>query len=478
MNRREPSRIDLFMLLPSYRILSALASLLAGTVFIQAAAASELRLSTLDPGHFHAALFYKGMLPGVSETVHVYAPLGPDLLSHLNRLAQFNSRVEHPTHWLLEVHAGPNPLDRLLAERAGDVVVLSGRNLGKIERITALARAGLHVLADKPWIIDSADFPKLETGLSAAAENGVAAFDAMTERFEITYLLQRALVNDPDVFGQPLRGGTTNPAVCLTSLHYLFKEVAGVPALRPAWFFDIRQQGEGLADVGTHLVDLVQWTLFPNQALDYRGDIEIQQASRSPVELTREQFQRVTGEKEFPAYLRDTIKPGGLEYFANDSVNYTLRGISVRVEVRWEFEAPPGQKESQAAVYCGSRSRIEVLKGRAEGYRPEVYAVPNRAEDKPEVQAALQRWLERQQATYPGLAIAGEDGRFRLLIPEVFRVGHEDHFALLVRQFLGYARAPQSIPSWEKPNMLAKYFVTTQGVKLARQTSEPAAVEK
>ena len=40
--------------------------------------------------------------------------------------------------------------------------------------------------------------------------------------------------------------------------------------IRPAWFFDNDEQGEGLNDVGTHLVDLVQWTLFPEQAIDYR----------------------------------------------------------------------------------------------------------------------------------------------------------------------------------------------------------------
>ena len=41
---------------------------------------SEVQLLTLDPGHFHAALVQKEMYPGVAPRVHVYAPLGPDLL--------------------------------------------------------------------------------------------------------------------------------------------------------------------------------------------------------------------------------------------------------------------------------------------------------------------------------------------------------------------------------------------------------------
>ena len=41
----------------------------------------DIQLITLAPGHFHATLFQKEMLPGVSPRVHVYATLGPTLLS-------------------------------------------------------------------------------------------------------------------------------------------------------------------------------------------------------------------------------------------------------------------------------------------------------------------------------------------------------------------------------------------------------------
>ena len=54
---------------------------------------TDVRLVTLDPGHFHAALIQKEMYPGVVPTAHVYAPLGPDLLAHLGRIAGFNGRA-------------------------------------------------------------------------------------------------------------------------------------------------------------------------------------------------------------------------------------------------------------------------------------------------------------------------------------------------------------------------------------------------
>ena len=42
-------------------------------------APGEVRLMTLDPGHFHAALVQKSSYPQVDPRVHVFAPDGPDV---------------------------------------------------------------------------------------------------------------------------------------------------------------------------------------------------------------------------------------------------------------------------------------------------------------------------------------------------------------------------------------------------------------
>ena len=47
---------------------------------------SEVKLITLDPGHFHAALVQKTMYPGVDSVVQVYAPGGADLQLHLDNI--------------------------------------------------------------------------------------------------------------------------------------------------------------------------------------------------------------------------------------------------------------------------------------------------------------------------------------------------------------------------------------------------------
>src|SRR5262245_43289262 len=105
----------------------------------------SVRLITLDPGHFHAALVQKEVLPEVDRRVHVYAPLGPDLLAHLGRITGFNARADNPTAWEVEVHAGPDFRARCLSERPGTVLVLAGKNTAKIDYIQAGVAAGLHV---------------------------------------------------------------------------------------------------------------------------------------------------------------------------------------------------------------------------------------------------------------------------------------------------------------------------------------------
>ena len=119
----------------------------------------------------------------------------------------------------------------------------------------------------------------------------------------------------------------------MESVHHLMKVVAGAPNIRPPWFFDTAEQGEGLNDIGTHLVDLVQWTLFPEQAIDYRRDVRVLAAQRWPTWIPEEDFRRVTAEPRFPAApLAGSVKDGKLEYFCNTLVSLHAARHSHEVE--------------------------------------------------------------------------------------------------------------------------------------------------
>ncbi|PYQ96667.1 MAG: oxidoreductase [Acidobacteria bacterium] len=466
-------------LMMSSRLSAALVAALLGGLPVgmqkRERAMPDVRLMTVDPGHFHAALVQKEMYPGVSERVDVYAPLGPDLTEHLNRIVAFNTRTEQPTMWAMEVHASPDFFQRMLRERPGNVVVLSGRNRGKIARILASVRAGLHVLGDKPWILTSDDLPVLEAALAEADARGVVSLDIMTERFEPTNSLQRELVNDPATFGEIVRGTAEEPAVYMESVHYLKKVVAGAPNIRPPWFFDTAEQGEGFNDIGTHLVDLAQWTLFPGRTIDYHADVHVLAAQRWPTWIPVEDFRSVTNEARFPESIAASVKEGRLEYFCNTLVSYSLRGIYTKLNVIWDWEPPAGSGDTHFAFYRGTRARIEVRQTRADRFRPELYVVPAAAAMKAQVLAAVRARLEALKPGYPGIGHEDRGAEIHITIPDSLRLGHEAHFAQVTGSFLTYLRDRRTLPAWERPNMLAKYYVTTKGTELSREgPSRPA----
>jgi len=430
----------------------------AAIIFTMCAyAADQVKLIVLDPGHFHAALVQKDMYPGIEAAVSVYAPMSPDVVDYLNRIALFNTRKENPTAWKIELHAGPDFFERMLKEHPGNVVILTGRNRPKMDRIEASIHAGLNVLADKPWILTSRDLPRLERVLHQAQEKKLVAYDIMTERFEITSLLQKDLVNDEGIFGKLVSGTDAEPAVTARSVHHLMKVVAGVPLRRPVWFFDVNEYGDGLADVGTHVVDLVQWTAFPRDSIDYKKDIRILNARRWPTVISKSDFERVTGEPQFPASLAAHVKDGKLEYECNNAIRYTVRGAHLALDVRWNWESADG--DIYEASFRGTKSRIDLRQGAVQRFVPELYVVSQDAS----VFAGLDRWATAMQKSYPGLGVEHHDKEARVVIPQKFRVGHEDHFGQVTNIFFDYLKNPASMPDWELSNMMVKYFVTTSG---------------
>lgn len=431
--------------------------------------AGKIRFMTLDPGHFHAALVHKSMYPQVDSQIHIYAPEGFDLDEHLKRIESFNTRAENPTAWVVNVHTGEDFFERMIEEKPGNVVVIAGKNSKKIDYIERAIDENLHLLVDKPWIIRSADLPRLEGALEEAEEKGLVAYDIMTERHEVTNALQRELVNDPAIFGQVVAGTPEDPAVYMKSVHHIMKEVAGAPLRRPAWFFDIREQGEALADIGTHLVDLSLWTLSPDQPVDHENDVEVLSARRWPTVMTREQFSTVTGQPDFTPELQQWVRDGELDFYANTAVDYTVDGKHVKLDILWDLRSDE-HGDTHHGVYRGNRARVEVRQGAEENWRPEVYVVPASPAQKAEVGSALRARVEALQGRWAGIAVEDLGQEFRVTVPDEHRLGHEAHFGEVTEQFLQYLEDPGSIPEWEQQNMVTKYYITTTGHDLS-QTS-------
>ncbi|MDR3711467.1 MAG: putative oxidoreductase C-terminal domain-containing protein [Puia sp.] len=445
--------------------------------------AYPIRLITLDPGHFHAALVQKSMYPEIDPVVHVYAPDGPELTAHLDLIEKYNTRSQNPAAWKEEVYKEPDFLTRMLRDRAGNVVVIAGNNRKKIDYISQCIDSGYHVLADKPMVIRPDDFKRLQAAFARAKKNKVILYDIMTERYQITTILQRALAGSPAVFGSLQKGTEENPAVTKESVHHFFKYVSGKPLTRPDWYFDVEQEGEGIVDVTTHLVDLIQWECFPDIPLDYRKDIRMLSARRWPTLLTPGQFKLSTGENGYPAFLQKYVSDTLLTVYANGEMNYTLKGIHARVSVKWNFQAPEGSGDTHFSMMRGTLANLVIRQGREQQYKPVLYVEPVRAagpaaspgsgaaSDYKAYETVLQQEIDRLQSQYPGLGLKKVAQGWEVVIPEKYSLDHEATFAEVTKKYLRYVREGQ-MPAWEEPAMLTKYYTTMKALEMAKAHSK------
>ncbi len=430
-------------------------------------AKGEVKLMTINPGHFHAALVQKTMYDQISPDVHVYAPQGPDVEDHLNRITGFNSRTQNPTYWREEVYIGNDFLEKMLRDKKGNVLVTAGNNQKKTFYIKASIDAGINVLADKPMCIDENGFSLLKEAFISAKQNGVLLYDIMTERSEITTILQRELSLIPDVFGTLVSGTSENPAIIKESVHHFFKYVAGNPIKRPAWFFDVTQEGEGIVDVTTHLVDLVQWECFPGQIINYETDIDIIKAERWPTNLTLSQFKQVTHLPQFTEYLSPLLEDDILPVYCNGIIVFKIKGIHAKVSVIWNYQAPKGAKDTHYSVMRGSNANLIILQGKEQNYKPELYIDSVNQNNNASFKNSLEKAIHTLQNTYPGIGLKKYNKKWHITIPNELRVGHEAHFSQVTERFLRYL-VDGKLPEWEVPNMIAKYYVTTTALKIAK----------
>ena len=436
-------------------------------------ATAAMNFVTVDPGHFHAALVQKRTYPEVSPVVKVFAPDGAELDAHLKLIDSFNARKEDPTAWAEDVYRGRDYLAKFAAAaKAGElgenpIAIFAGKNDLKGDYVLAAVEAGVNVLADKPLAITPDVFAKTEKAARLAQEKGLFFADIMTERNEITTILQRALTMDLDLYGEQEKGTPEDPAVTKVSVHHYCKLVNGAPLKRPGWYYDTKVQGEGIVDVTTHLVDLVQWEAFPDVRLS-KSDVEIVSARTWPTMITPEQFRMSTGGE-----IKKTMAVD-----ANGEFTWRLRGVHCKVSVVWNFMAPKGTGDTHYSMMRGTKAEVFIRQGAKEGYKPVLY-VKARG-DTAATEAALKKALARIAsgrddegvvATHVagvGCAKTDEPGIWRITYPASYDNGHEAHFGQVVQMYLDWMKAGREEPLYID-NMLVKYHTLVEAFKESRK---------
>ena len=420
-------------------------------------------LTFLEPGHFHATLTLRAAHAAVSPEVFVYATAGPELDDFLALVERFNRRAERPTDWRPRVRLSADPLAQLLVERPGDVVVLAGKNGGKARVMRRLHASGLHVLVDKPWLVEPEDLAEIRASLAG----GPIAREMMTGRRDTIGRLVKRLVDDPEVFGG-FATDAARPAIEQESVHHFEKRVDGAPLRRPWWFFDPRVQGSGAVDIPTHQIDQAQWLLDADAA---RGDVPQLLAARGwstrvPVDV----FTRISGAAGVPPALRGAVDGNALRVFCNAELSYRLRGVTARAATRWEVSSPPGGGDTSRLILRGRAAEIRVEQSAETGFRRRV--VVEARGDAAETARHLERVLTGGE--WPAVqARAVGQASLEIDVPAALDVGHEAHFAELLDELLGWIDTGHR-PAALATRTLAKYTLLAEAADMTARDDATA----
>jgi len=419
----------------------------------------EVKIIQLDPTHSHAAAAQNECISQIDSNVYVYASKRSELDEYFQRINSLNTRKDYPTNWNLVVYIGEDFLEKMVQEKKGNVVVLAGNNRVKIDYIEKSINAGFNVFSDKPMVINKAGFERLKNAYAMAEQKGVLMFDMMTERYRLINKIQKSLMQDTLLFGKMQQGTPDHPAIMESSVHHFYR---GGKGNRPYWFFDVLQEGEGVVDVSTHLIDLTFWKAFPDEIIDYNKDVKVLSAKHWPINITKAEFKTATSLRDIPESLNQYMKDTILEVFANGSISYQVNGVYAGVRVDWHAATPKDGQDLKNAYAEGTKCTV-LIKQEYGQKRPKLYVQKAENVSEKDFQTNLEEAIVRLQTDYPGISLLKGLESTEVVFPSGL-ASLDSTFKI----FLGYL-VSRDMPKWEIPNTLAKYHITTTALKMIKK---------
>ena len=171
---------------------------------------------------------------------------------------------------------------------------------------------------------------------------------------------------------------------------------------------------------------------------------------------------------EYPEYLQKDVNDGVLKVYSTGEINYTLKGIHAKASVIWNYEAPEGAGDTHYSIMRGTQCDLIIRQGAEQGYKPTLYIETSINEGVEDFTAKLEKAVNQDLAiAYPGIKLVKlGDKKWSVEIPDQYKVGHEAHFGQVTSKYLDFLKSG-NMPEWEVPNMIVKYFTTTEGMKAA-----------
>ena len=422
------------------------------------------RLLVIDPQHFHAALILKANIPSLSNEIKLFAPDKLAAADYISLVREYNSCNGSATNWHIIPYYGVDFLEKAVLDKSADIVVLAGDNNRKITYMVESIKYNKAVFADKPLVINEKGYAQLQKLLNRNGRHTPIVYDIMTERFDIKNILVKLILSNKTLTGG-FEPNAAFPLIEFHSKHHFSKVVAGHQLIRPAMFFDINKQGEGIVDVTTHYIDLVQWMLADSTVIDIQRDLKLLKSQRWSTSISMADYEKITSLKEYaPTSNHILDADNNLRVFSNGMIHYSLFGVPISVCVQWDVNSNDGKGDQLRALFKTKKCTITI-----EPDSNGVSSIFVKPKDTCKVfEEELQRTLTSNG--YAKVTVQYVDNSYKLIIPYAMYLSHEDHFSKALQQFLDY-KEHGALPEWEKSFLLAKYYLTTQALKIAETTT-------
>jgi predicted dehydrogenase len=188
--------------------------------------ASRLGIAVIGAGRagmIHARNFAAGRIPGVGLAMLV------EPLAESRRVACEELRLERACADYREA----------LRDPAVDAVIVATPSALHCEIVVAAARAGRHVLCEKPMAMNAAECDQM---LAAIEQAGVTLQIGFMRRFDAGFVAAKQRVDAGDI----------GRVVSVKSLTH-------GPTIPKPWMYDIRKSNGPLSEVNSHDIDTVRW---------------------------------------------------------------------------------------------------------------------------------------------------------------------------------------------------------------------------
>ena len=134
-----------------------------------------------------------------------------------------------------------------------------------------------------------------------------------------------------------------------------------------------------------------------------------------------------------------------------------------------ELRSPKGGGDTYSALIKGTKASVEIVQNKAENYIKQLYIEKYKATNGKEFETAISNTVAQLQKTYPYVSSKRiSSNKYQIVVPVESRKGHEDYFGYVAQKYFSFL-VNRDMPEWEVLNMLAKYYITTTALEMAKK---------